>query len=189
MRVAPILRLAPGVERHGLDVGSGHDEMVADAPHGEERSSARKDLVTGGTLLAVYSPGCGGGAGGRGFCGGGGGLGLLLIEGFVRSRFGGGCCAPISRPLLHTLAAGYASSIPLCSRLSTDTLRPDRRPQLSKEVFVLDTGPAAGAGSGLGARESFLPVQDAFLPVGRERAFQPAMCRTTEGLGRSDRRC
>jgi hypothetical protein len=30
------------------------------------------------------------------------------------------------------------------------------------------------------ARESFLPVQDAFLPVGRERRagdFEPAMCR------------
>ena len=56
-----------------------------------------------------------------------------------------------------------------------------RRSQLSKEVFVLDTGPAAGAGSGLGARESFLPVQDAFLPVGCERRagdFEPAMCRT-----------
>ena len=34
-----------------------------------------------GFRRAVYSPGCGGGAGGRGFCGGGGGLGLLLIGG------------------------------------------------------------------------------------------------------------
>jgi hypothetical protein len=55
---------------------------------------------------------------------------------------------------------------------------------LSKEVFVLDAGPAA-AGSGLGALQSSLPIQDAFLPVGCQRAngtFEPAMCWAMEAL-------
>ena len=56
---------------------------------------------------------------------------------------------------------------------------------LSKKVVFLDTGTAAGAGSGLSALESSLPIQDAFLPVGRERDagdFEAAMCGAKEAL-------
>jgi hypothetical protein len=36
MHVAPISRLGSRLERHGLDIRPGHDELVADAPHGED---------------------------------------------------------------------------------------------------------------------------------------------------------
>jgi hypothetical protein len=50
-------------------------------------------------------------------------LGLLLIAGLPISLLARGVARPSVGPY-YTLTAGYASSVPLCSRLSTDTLRP-----------------------------------------------------------------